>query len=60
MLWKVQISLRQKIALAGIFSITFLIMLFAVIRVVVVSTANMQAEQSWFYTWSCIEHTVGK
>ncbi|KAL8725332.1 MAG: hypothetical protein Q9166_007438, partial [cf. Caloplaca sp. 2 TL-2023] len=35
MLWNVKISLRQKLALGGIFSITVVIMVFAIIRVVV-------------------------
>lgn len=60
MLWKVQISLRQKIALTGIFSITFIIMVFAVIRVVVVSATSQQPDQTWLYMWSSIEQTVCK
>lgn len=60
MLWKVQISLRQKLALAGIFSITVFVMIFAIIRVVVISSQSDQPDQTWLYTWSAIEQAVGK
>lgn len=58
MLWNVQISLRQKMALAGLFCITFVIMVFAVIRVAVVSAASQRPDPTWLYMWSSIEQTV--
>ena len=60
MLWKVQISLRQKLGLAAIFSITVIIMIFAIIRVVLVSSLSQQPDQTWLYMWSAIEQTVCK
>lgn len=59
MLWKVQISLRQKLVLAGIFSLTVFIMVFAIIRVAVLSSSNNIRDQTWLYLWSAIEQTVG-
>ncbi|KAL9594377.1 MAG: hypothetical protein Q9219_007071 [cf. Caloplaca sp. 3 TL-2023] len=58
MLWKVKISLRQKLALGGIFSITVVIMVFAIIRVVVVSNFSQTPDQTWLYMWSSVEQTV--
>ena len=60
MLWNVKISLRKKLALAVIFSITMIIMVFAIIRVVVVSTFSHQLDQTWLYMWSSVEQTVGE
>ncbi len=59
LLWKVQISLQQKLALAGIFSLTVFIMIVAIVRVVVISSASEQPDQTWLYMWSSIEQTVG-
>ena len=58
MLWKVQITLRQKLALGGVFSLTIFIMIFAIIRVVVVSGNSHQPDQTWLYLWTSIEQTV--
>lgn len=59
MLWKVQISLRQKLALTGIFSLTVFIMVFAIIRVAVVTSESDMPDETWMYLWSAIEQTVG-
>ena len=45
-------------ALGGIFSITVFIMLFAIVRVVVVSSYSHQPDQTWLYMWSNIEQAV--
>ena len=60
LLWNVQISLRKKLALTGLFSITVIIMLFAIIRVVVVSSDSHRLDQTWLYLWSSVEQTVCK
>ena len=60
MLWKVRLSIRKKLALGGIFSITVIIMVFAIIRVVVITSHTEQPDQSWLYLWSSIEQTVCK
>lgn len=59
MLWRVQISLRRKLGLAGIFSLTVFIMIIAIIRVTVMYGNRDQADGSWLWTWSSIEQTVG-
>ena len=58
MLWKVRLSIHKKCALGGIFSITVIIMVVAIIRVVMVS--SQQPDASWFYLWSSIEQAVCK
>lgn len=58
LLWRVRLSIRKKLALGGIFSITVLIMVFAVVRVIVVSSYSSEPDQSWLYMWSSIEQTV--
>ena len=61
MLWKVKINLRQKIALTGIFSLTVVTMMFAIIRVAVVTRQTRTTPDStWLYLWSTIEPPVGK
>lgn len=60
MLWKVQISLRQKLALGGIFLLTVVIMIFAVLRAVLVTSATNRIDPIWLYLWSYIEQIVGK
>lgn len=59
MLWRVQISLRRKLGLAGIFSLTVFIMIIAIIRVEVMYDERAQADGTWLWTWSSIEQTVG-
>lgn len=45
----------------GIFSLTVIVMVVAIVRVSVVRTAfNVQADQSWLYLWANIEMAVGK
>ena len=58
LLWKVRLSIRKKFALGGIFSITVIIMIFAIVRVVVVSSRSQQPDQTWLYMWSFIEQGV--
>ncbi|MCJ1466041.1 hypothetical protein MMC07_004660 [Pseudocyphellaria aurata] len=58
MLWRVQISLRRKLGLAGIFSLTVFIMIIAIIRVTIMYDNRDQADGSWLWTWSFVEQTV--
>lgn len=59
MLWRVQISLRRKLGLAGIFSLTVFIMIIAIIRVTIMYGDREQADGTWLWTWSSVEQTVG-
>ncbi|KAL9002118.1 MAG: hypothetical protein Q9188_004939 [Gyalolechia gomerana] len=54
----VRLSVRKKIALSSIFTITVFTMVFAIIRVVVVSSYSKQPNQTWLYLWSGIEQAV--
>ena len=59
MLWKVQISLRQKIMLGGIFSLTVFIIVIAIVRVgVLLNSSSGSADGSWLYLWSSVEQTI--
>ncbi|THV54438.1 hypothetical protein BGAL_0026g00090 [Botrytis galanthina] len=57
-LWNVRIRRRQKLALAGLFSLTMITMTFAIVRVAVVSTASRLPDISWLYLWSAIEPPI--
>ena len=57
-LWNVRISLRRKLALFGIFSLTVVTMVFAIVRVVVITARSKEPDQSWLYMWSSIEQTI--
>lgn len=54
-LWKVQIPLKRKLMLLGIFSLTVVVMAVAIIRVAVNSDNTRNAAIDWLYFWSNIE-----
>ncbi|SLM34725.1 hypothetical protein LPUS_00159 [Lasallia pustulata] len=58
LLWKVEITVKQKVALAGIFSLAVITMTFAIVRVTVISILTQQPDVSWLYIWSFVEQTV--
>ncbi|KAF7955580.1 hypothetical protein EAE96_004506 [Botrytis aclada] len=58
MLWTVRLSRKRKLALAGIFSLVIITIIFSIIRQSVVSSYSHQFEESWLYTWSLVEQTV--
>ena len=60
LLWKVEITVKQKVALAGIFSLAVITMTFAIVRVTVISILTQQPDVSWLYMWSFVEQTVGE
>ena len=61
MLWNVKISIRQKLALIGIFSLTTIVVVVAIVRVTIVSTSfDTQIDQTWLYLWENVEMAVGQ
>lgn len=58
LLWNLQISLKQKLGLAGIFSLTVIIMVQSIIRVAVVGSGSL-FDLTWSWTWGTIELAVG-
>ena len=58
MLWNVRVSLRKKMALMSLFSLTVIVMGASITRVSVVPTKNKQADVSWLYLWHNIEMSV--
>lgn len=55
MLWNVRIPLRQKLILIGIFSVTIVVIIVAIIRVTIVNDGNGNIDVSWVYLWSNVE-----
>lgn len=60
LLWNLQINAKQKCALAGIFSLGVIIIIFAVVRVVETSATFNHVNPMWLALWSMIEASVGK
>ena len=60
MLWDVQMQWRRKLALAGIFSLVIVTMIFAILRTALVGSANTTlVDSSWLLKCSAIEASVG-
>ena len=55
MLWHVRIPLRQKLILIGIFSVTVVVIIIAIIRVAIINPENGYIDISWLYVWSSVE-----
>ena len=65
MLWSVQMSLRKKAALVGIFSLAIITCVFAIVRVIVISTVTHDSHTAWSAIWNqakwiSVEQCVGK
>ena len=60
MLWRVQMPLKKKVALTGIFSLAVITAMFAIIRMTVTSASGRLFDVSWLFMWSSIEQCVGK
>lgn len=60
MLWGVQMRFRKKMALAGIFSLVIITMIFATIRIIAIMTSTGVQDLSWVCMWSAVERVVSK
>lgn len=60
LLWNLQINRQQKSALAAIFSLGFVVIVFAVVRVIETSASIHHVDPIWLALWSMIEASVGK
>ncbi|KAI4228834.1 MAG: hypothetical protein L6R36_001336 [Xanthoria steineri] len=58
LLWNLQISAREKIALGTIFSVGFIKITFALIRVVKIGATATHVNPIWLALWSMIEASV--
>lgn len=58
LLWTVQMSLRKKLALMGIFSLAVITTIFAIVRITSVSKTTHHVDASWLYMWNSIEVSV--
>ena len=58
-LHQVRINWRQKLALAGIFSLTIFVMITAIIRVTVTFPYRTHVDLPWVWSWSSTEEAVG-
>lgn len=59
MLWHVRIPLRQKLILIGIFSVTVVVIIIAIIRTTIIKLENGYIDISWLYVWSSVEVSTG-
>lgn len=59
MLWHVRIPLRQKLILIGIFSVTVVVIIVAITRVIIIKPENEYIDISWLYVWSSVEVSTG-
>ena len=55
-----QIDRKQKIAVAGIFSLGGVIVIVAIVRVVEIKATTQHVDPVWLTLWSVIEASVGK
>ena len=60
MLWHVRVPMGQKLMLIGIFSLTVIVMIVAIIRVAIVNSSHKDADVSWLFFWSNIEMATCK
>ena len=60
LLWKLQITKKQKFALVVIFSLGTIIIIVAIVRVIEVSPKFDHVDPLWLSLWSMIEASVGK
>ncbi|KAF1814258.1 hypothetical protein P152DRAFT_480466 [Eremomyces bilateralis CBS 781.70] len=58
LLRNLQVSRQQKLALAGVFSISFFIIAFAIVRIVMTNPLTHQADPIWLAFWSILESAV--
>lgn len=62
-IWNIQVPIRKRLLLLGIFSVTVIITVIAIIRVALVKGRNWNQLRNssidWLYLWSSIEMGVG-
>jgi len=60
LLWNLQINRQQKSTLAAIFSLGFVVIVFAIVRVIETSASIHHVDPIWLALWSMIEASVGE
>lgn len=55
-----QFNRKQKFALAVIFSWVFIVIFYAIVRVVEISSSSEHVDPIWLALWSVTEGSVGK
>ncbi|KAI9882167.1 MAG: hypothetical protein M1823_006087 [Watsoniomyces obsoletus] len=59
LLWRAKITRRQKLLLSGIFSLSIVVIVIAIVRVAVnTAKPGQQLESTWVFLWSFIEASV--
>lgn len=59
LLWSLQVNRRQKLALTVIFSLAFIVIVFAIVRVVEISPSSEHVDPIWLALWSMVEGSIG-
>jgi hypothetical protein len=53
-------NLREKLALAGVFSLGGIIVIFAIVRVCMLNASRRHPELTWLALWTAIESSIGE
>ena len=59
LLWNVHINWRKKLALAGLFSLSLIVIAFTIVRVSIVGSYNEVTDNLWLFCWSSLEMSLG-
>ena len=59
LIWNLRINKKQKLALAVMFSLGCIIIVFAIIRVTQIRASTHHVDPVWLALWSMIEASVG-
>lgn len=58
-LWKLQLRLKQKIILAGLFTLGFFVTVIQIIRIFTVKDLKTYTDSKNIVIWSCVEISLG-
>lgn len=60
MVWDLQLPMRKKLVLVGVFSLTVITMITALVRLLVVPKGAIGADLTWSFTWSNVEMSISE
>jgi hypothetical protein len=60
MVWDLQLPMRKKLVLVGVFSLTVITMITALIRLLVVPKGAIGTDLTWSFTWRNVEMSISE
>ena len=60
LLWDLKMDRKPKLAIAAVFCLSGIVVIFAVIRAIVISPETGHIDPVWLALWSMIEASVGE